>query len=167
MRSHDQLMTSSGTTICSWNITRLNNNNETHKTPLNNTSRPLPLDSGWPRKVLPVPATPLVPQKGVESLKATPTLSTPSENSDEIIINCTPQGGVELTLTTPTHTPRTLTCPYKATKHYSYRLPMHSKPNKLFLVPPTQSSALLQLVIGYNDNGRGTLHWLPKQGNNN
>lgn len=101
-------------------------------------------------------------------MKATPTPITPSlaEDTDEIIINQTPQGGVELTLTTPTQSVPSVNkgLPYKAMKHYRYHPPTRCKPTQLFLVPPTQSSIVLDRVGGFSESGRSNIHWSPKEG---
>lgn len=88
--------------------------------------------------------------------------------TDEIIIDHTPRGGVELTVKSHSKNPSTETLPVptipRSQKHYKYNPPAFSKPSELYVVPASHAGMRLRRVLGYSGQGRNNLVWVATAG---
>ena len=91
-----------------------------------------------------------------------------SVTSDEIIIDHTPQGGVELTVKSHSQEPSSKVFPApaipRAQKHYKYIPPMFSKPSELYVALPDHAGMRLRTVIGCSGGGRNNIVWVATTG---
>ena len=92
-----------------------------------------------------------------------------SVTSEEIIIDHTPQGGVELTVKSRGQgKPSSVSLPalpiLEAQKHYKYVPPAFSKPGELYVAPPDHAGMRLRRVIGCSGRGRNNIVWVATTG---
>ena len=92
-----------------------------------------------------------------------------SVTSEKIIIDHTPQGGVELTVKSCGQgEPSSVSLPAPPVpgtqKHYKYVPPAFSKPGELYVAPPDHAGMRLRRVIGCSGQGRNNIVWAAATG---
>ena len=94
-----------------------------------------------------------------------PNLPESSDDSNDEIISHVSQGKEGFIQTTPTNQQIESLSPIsKALKYYRYVPPTQTKPNQLYLAPPSQAALKLNHVIGFTAKGRGNVLWYPPAG---
>lgn len=87
------------------------------------------------------------------------------DSNDEIVISHVSQEKEGLVQTTPTNEQIGSLSPIsKSLKYYRYIPPTQTKPNQLYLAPPSQAALKLNHVIGFTAQGRGNILWYPPTG---